>query len=177
MRKTLFSLALGIMVSLAANAQSGNNQIGIGIEGGIPTGKDASETTKIGIGGSIKGLFGVGNAGQVSLTTGYMAFGAKNLPEGYKANLRIIPLMAGYRQNFSGFYIEPQAGVGFISEKDEYQGESETMSVTKFTWAVGAGYVISNVDIGARYQRSEFEDGSIGFIGIKVAYNIPLGGK
>ncbi|TKK67692.1 porin family protein [Ilyomonas limi] len=177
MRKAFLALAVGIVVSLAASAQSGSNQIGIGAEAGIPTGKDASETTKIGLGGSLKGLFGIGNAGQITLTTGYMSFGSKNLPDGFKSTLNIIPAMAGYRQNFSGFYVEPQAGVGFISEKDKFQGESETVSVTKFTWAAGIGYVISNVDIGARYQRSEFKGGSISLIGIKIAYNIPVGGK
>ena len=144
---------------------------------GIPTGKGASETTKIGFGGSVKGLFGIGSAGQITLTSGYMAFGSKNLPDGYKANLSVIPVIAGYRQNFSGFYVEPQAGVGFINEKDKYQGESGTVSATKFTWAAGVGYVLNNIDLGARYQRSEFEDGSIGLVGIKIAYNIPIGGK
>ena len=177
MRRILFSLALSVILSLAAHAQSGNNQISIGAEAGIPTGKDASKTTKIGIGGSIKVLFGIGSAGQITLTSGYMALGGKNLPEGVKANLKIIPIMAGYRQNFGGFYVEPQAGVGLLKQKATYQGENETISATKFTWAVGAGYVINNIDLGVRYQRSEFEDGSISLVGIKITYNIPIGRK
>ena len=178
MKKTLFSLAIGIIVSLAAHAQSGNNQIGVGAEAGIPTGKGASETTKIGIGGSVKALFGVGSSGQITLTSGYMSFGGKNLPDGYKATLTVIPVLAGYRQNFGGFYVEPQAGVGFLKQKESYQGENGAEKATKLTWAVGAGYVINkNIDLGARYQRSEFEDGSISLVGIKVAYNIPIGGK
>src|SRR3954469_19802540 len=134
MRKALFSLAIGIVVSLAAHAQSGNNQIGIGAEAGIPTGKDASQSTKIGIGGSVKALYGVGSAGQITLTSGYMTMGGKNLPDGVKANLTIIPVMAGYRQNFGGFYVEPQAGVGFLKQKESYQGESGAVKATKLTW-------------------------------------------
>jgi hypothetical protein len=177
MKKIVFSLALVIVVSLAANAQSGTIKIGIGAEAGIPTG-DASEGLKIGIGGSAKALFGIGNAGQITFTTGYMSFGGKDLPEGYKATLSVIPFMAGYRQNFSGFYIEPQAGVSMIGAKEKYDGESETYSTTKFTWAAGAGYVINNtVDVGVRYQSAESEEGNFGIVGIKVAYHIPISGK
>lgn len=176
MKKLLFSLAFIIVASIAANAQSGTIKIGIGAEAGIPVG-DAKDALKTGFGGSAKALFGIGNAGQVTFTTGYSAFKGKNLEEGYKATLSVIPLLAGYRQNFSGFYVEPQAGVGIIGEKDEYGGQSETGSTTKFTWAVGAGYVISNVDIGVRYQRSEADGGNFSLVGIKVAYNIPIGGR
>jgi len=176
MKKIVFSLALLIVVSVAAHAQSGTFKIGIGPEGGIPTG-DAGDAVKTGIGGSVKALLGIGNAGQITFTTGYMTFGGKDLSDGEKASLNVIPFMAGYRQNFGGFYVEPQAGVGMMKVKDSYNGYSETTSATRFTWAAGIGYVISNVDIGVRYQSYESDGGHFGFAGIRLAYNIPIGGK
>ncbi len=173
MRKILFSLATCIIVSLAAHAQSGTTKIGIGAELGAPIG-NAKDVLKMGFGGSAKALFGIGNAGQITLTSGYSTFSAKGLDDGEKASLSIIPLIAGYRQNFNGFYVEPQAGAGLILEKDENGYGSEKGSTTRFTWAVGAGYVISNVDVGVRYQRSEANGGNFSYVGIKVAYNIPL---
>jgi len=170
MRKLLFSLVLLITVSFAANAQSGTNKIGIGAEAAIPIG-NAKDVLKTGFGGSLKALFGIGKAGQVTLTSGYTTFSGKDIPDGYKATLSVIPALAGYRQNIAGFYIEPQAGASLISEKDSYDGESETGSTIKFTWGVGAGYVISNVEIGARYQRAEVEGGNFSFAGLKLGYN------
>ena len=176
MKKIIFSVALIVIASIAANAQSGTFKIGIGPEVGIPTG-DAGDAVKIGIGGSAKALLGIGNAGQVTFTTGYMTFGGKDLSDGEKASINVIPFMAGYRQNFSGFYVEPQAGIGLMKAKYSYEGDSETNSATRFTWAAGIGYVISNVDIGVRYQSYESEGGHFGFAGIRLAYNIPIGGK
>ena len=176
MKKIIFSVALIIVVSVAANAQSGTLKIGIGPEAGIPTG-DAGDAVKIGIGGSAKALFGIGNAGQITFTTGYMSFGGKDLADGEKASLNVIPFMAGYRQNFGGFYVEPQAGIGLMKAKDSYGDESESNSDTRFTWAAGIGYLIIYVDIGVRYQSYESEGGHFGFAGIKLAYNIPISGS
>jgi hypothetical protein len=176
MRKVLFSLAVAFIVSFAARAQSGTIKIGIGGEAALPTG-DAASMVKTGIGGSAKALFGIGNAGQISFTTGYNTFSGKDLPKGDKATLSMIPFMAGYRQNFGGFYVEPQAGIGMMKAKETYEGESKTNSATRFTWAAGIGYIISNVDLGIRYQSYESEGGHFGFAGVKLAYNIPVSGK
>ena len=173
MRKILFSLAACIIVSLATHAQSGTTKIEIGPELSIPVG-NAKDVLKMGFGGSAKALFGICNAGQISLTSGYITFKGKDLYSGEKASLSVIPLMAGYRQNFSGFYVEPQAGAGLILIKDENGDESEKSSSTRFTWAIGAGYIISNVDVGVHYQRSEANGGNLSYVGIKIAYNIPL---
>jgi hypothetical protein len=51
-----------------------------------------------------------------------------------------------------------------------------------FGYAIGIGYVVSNVDLGVRYQGGkpggDNQDGSDwSFIGIHVGYNFTLGGK
>ncbi len=163
-------LAVCIMASSAVFAQQGNNQIGVGAEVGLPTG-DFGDAAKTGFGGYAKGLFGIGEAGQITFTTGYTSYKFKG---GVDANWSIIPLLAGYRHNFSGFYAEPQIGYGILGAKAD-GGESDSEGL--FTWAVGFGYVVNNVDFGARYQSGHKDGSTISLVGIHVGYNFSLGGK
>lgn len=98
-----------------------------------------------------------------------MSFNDKGSGDGYKAKLSIIPVLAGYRHTFEGFYAEPQLGVGFYGSKVKYGGEKTTDSQGYFTWAIGGGYVYNSLDFSMRYQRGEGSDGGIGFFGLKVA--------
>jgi hypothetical protein len=178
MRKFLFAAILGTASFMGANAQKGNNQIGIGPEVAIPMG-DFGDAFKTGFGGSVKGMFGVGTAGQVTLTSGYTTFKAKGLESGEKFNTGIIPILLGYRHNFSGFYVEPQAGYGVYTYKASGMGSGldGSNSSGAFTWAVGIGYAMKEgVDIGARYQSGEKDGSSTGLIGFTVRYNFSLGG-
>src|SRR5687768_491692 len=114
MKKIILVFACVVALS-TVKAQQGNNQIGIAAQVGLPMG-DFGDGFKTGIGGSVKGLLGVGQAGQVTFTTGYTSFSAKDeMVDGLgadKVKTSIIPLLAGYRHNFSGFYVEPQVGYG-----------------------------------------------------------------
>ena len=67
MKKFILFFAYIVAVS-AVKAQQGNNQIGIAAEAALPLG-DFADSYKTGIGGSLKGLFGVGQAGQINFTT------------------------------------------------------------------------------------------------------------
>jgi hypothetical protein len=169
MRKIIFATVLVVASFIGANAQSGNNQIGVAFDLGIPTG-DLGDVVKTGFGGQVRGLLGVGTAGQVSLTAGWSTFKEKN-ESGANIKENILPVLLGYRHNFSGFYIEPQAGYGSYAFKSDLVDDSQGA----FTWAVGIGYAKSGVDIGARYQSGQ-KDGSISLIGIHVGYNFTLGG-
>jgi hypothetical protein len=173
MRKVFLVLASVFALS-AANAQTGNNQIGIGLDLGLPTG-DYSDAFKLGIGGYAKYLHGVGSAGQVTFTTGYQSFKAKESTDEESGTLSVIPLLAGYRHNFSGLYVEPQLGMGIYKVKVEAGGQSFSESESKFTYGIGAGYAVSGFDIGVRYQAGSL-DPSFGQIGFRVGYNFSLGG-
>jgi opacity protein-like surface antigen len=176
MKKLFLLFSLFVVITINTNAQSGNNQLGIGLDLGIPIGDD-SEALKLGIGGQLKGLFGVGTAGQITFTTGYMRFGVKDLPDDFDMSTSIIPLLAGYRHNFSGFYVEPQLGYGIYGLKMKGGGFDESDSEGAFTYAVGLGYAMtSGLDIGARYQGASKDGSSTSLIGIKLGYNFSLGG-
>ncbi len=175
MKKVFLAAAFVVAGVIGANAQKGNNQIGVGADLGFPTG-DFGEAFKTGFGGYAKGLFGIGTAGQVTLTTGFQSFKAKGSTDDESASWRIIPFLVGYRHNFSGFYVEPALGYSSNSLKIEFMGESESESEGMFTWSAGAGYVVSGFDIGVRYQSMSKDGDSFSLFGVRVGYNFSLGG-
>lgn len=174
--KKLFLAICIATVSVTLNAQSGNNQIGVGADLGVPTG-DFGDGVKTGFGGYAKALFGIGEAGQVTFTTGYSAFKAKGSIDDFKSTAGIIPLLAGYRHNFSGFYAEPQVGYSIYAAKIKSEGVSLSSSEGAFAWAAGFGYVINNFDFGARYQSLHKDGESLAIVGIHIGYNFSFGGK
>src|SRR5215475_6012472 len=103
--KKLLLLFPVILIATFASAQKGTNQIGVAFEVGVPLG-DFGDAAKTGFGGLLKGLYGVGTAGQITFTTGYTNFGIKDLTSDESGSWWIMPFLAGYRHNFSGFYVE-----------------------------------------------------------------------
>ena len=174
MKKLLLLIAV-VAISLFSKAQKGNNQIGVAFEVGIPTG-DFGNGVKTGFGGLLKAMYGVGTAGQATFTTGYSTFTWKNLAADESGNSWIIPLMVGYRHNFSGFYVEPGLGYAILGDKYKFQGTSVSSSTGAFAWGAGIGYAMNGFDGGVRYQGLT-KNGTVSIIGIHVGYNFTLGSK
>ena len=179
--KKVFLAILGVsLFSIASFAQKGNNQVGVAAEVSIPTG-DAGDVSSVGFGGTVKGLYGIGTAGQLTLTTGYITFSGKkeikDLLGADKITNSLIPILAGYRHNFSGFYVEPQVGYSISNAKVKGGMFEAKESDGAFTWAAGIGYVINNFEVGARYQSMHKDGESSAFVGFRVGYNFSLGGK
>ncbi|HEX2846909.1 MAG TPA: outer membrane beta-barrel protein [Chitinophagaceae bacterium] len=178
--KKLFLAITIVTVSLTASAQKGNNQIGVGVDLGLPT-SDFGDAAKFGFGGYLKGLYGIGSAGQITLTSGYTTYSAKDEvltgSGADKIKYGIIPILAGYRHNFDGFYAEPQLGYSIFRAKMEGGGMSVSNSEGMFTWAVGLGYAMSGFDAGVRYQSGSKDGSTIAVVGIHIGYNFSLGGK
>lgn len=172
MKKLLLGTSL-FMTVLFTHAQKAPNQLGVAAELGFPTG-DFADGFKTGFGGSLKGLFGVSKDGQLSFTTGYTRYAFKDNEPGYKASIGIIPFLAGYRQNFNGFYLEPQLGYGSYSARVKGNGITGSSSQGGFTYAAGLGYASKGFDIGARYQGSSVDGDNISLIGVHVGYNFSL---
>ncbi|MES2882316.1 MAG: outer membrane beta-barrel protein, partial [Bacteroidota bacterium] len=92
-----------------------------------------------------------------SLTTGYTTFGGK---DGAEVTTSMIPVLVGYRQNFSGLYIEPQ--IGFSTLRVAAGGFSA--STTGFAYAAAVGYAMEQgLDLSARYQAVS-KDGTAGYL-------------
>ncbi|MBP7557407.1 MAG: outer membrane beta-barrel protein [Chitinophagaceae bacterium] len=179
MKKTFLLIGISLL-SFAGFAQKGNNQINVGVELGLPTG-DNGDVSKAGFGGTVKGLYGIGTAGQLSLTTGFISFSAKSefaeLLGADKITSTVVPILAGYRHHFSGFFVEPQVGYGIYGGKIKGGDFATSDSQGAFTWAAGVGYIYKNAEIGARYQSMSKDGESSGFVGIRLAYNFSLGGN
>lgn len=179
--KKLFLAILSIgLFSTISSAQKGNNQVSVAGNISVPTG-DFGDYSNIGFGGMVKGLYGVGKSGQITLTSGYVTFSGKDVYEHLlsadKITQSVIPVLAGYRHNFHGFYVEPQAGYGLYAGKIKGGIFDGTDTEGAFTWAAGAGYVLKGVDFGALYQSGHRNGTSKASIGLRVAYNFPVGGR
>ena len=168
MKKVLLAIAF-IAFSFAANAQTGKNQLGIGPELGLSTASGGGTF----IGGTAKYMHGVGTAGQVTLTAGYLAHSETTL--GYKTTSSMIPVLLGYRHYFSGVFVEPQAGYINNHAKVSYNGSDISASSGSFGYAIGGGYAMTNgLDLGVSF-RNTTESGASGMVVFRVAYNFTLG--
>ncbi len=175
--KKLAILFAAVFLSVMGYTQQGTTQLSVGPEIGFPTG-DFKDWAKTGFGGTAKALFGIGTNGQVTLTAGYLSFGFDGDMSEFEGNFGILPILAGYRQNFNGFYIEPQAGIGIYNYKVKFMGEEDTDSESAFTWSLGAGYVVNQVvDIGVRYQSADVDGDNVAGFGLRVAYVFNLRGS
>lgn len=179
MKKLFLATAIAI-VSLTASAQKGNNQIGIGVDLGLPS-ADFGDAAKFGFGGYVKGLYGIGTAGQITLTSGYTTYSGKDeITDAMgvdKVKYGLIPILAGYRHNFDGFYAEPQIGYQIARVKIEEGSESASDSQGMFAWAVGLGFAKSGFDAGVRYQSGSKDGATFAVVGFHIGYNFSLGGK
>ena len=171
MKKLIFVLAITAM-AFVSKAQSGKNQLGIGPELGLSTTSGGGTA----IGGTAKYMYGVGTAGQVTLTAG--ALFNSSTSAGFKTTVTDIPVLVGYRHYFSGIFVEPQVGYLSESAKVTYNGGSLSSGNSgSFAYGIGGGYVLpGGLDLGVSY-RGVSQSGSSGMIVFRVAYNFSLGGK
>ena len=178
MKRVYLAILGTVLISAAGYAQKGNNAIGVAVDAAVPVGT-LSDATSFGIGGTVKGLYGIGTAGQLTLTTGYSSFSAKKEVKealgASKVTQGVIPILAGYRHNFNGFFAEPQIGYGIYTSKIKGGLFESDGSEGAFTWAIGGGYVFNKkFEAGVRYQSGTSDGESSGFIGIRVGYNFSL---
>jgi hypothetical protein len=174
MKKSILFTLLFVSFIITSYAQKGNNQVGIAGEIGFPAGHFDNDFNT-GFGGSLKGLWGIGKNDQLTFTTGYTYYKAKGqlttfFPKAYSS---IIPFLAGYRFNKSGFYAEPQIGFGLYRLKiGDYYGGKNSETDGAFTYGIGVGFVSHGIDAGVRYQEAKKGSDDITIIGVHIGYNI-----
>jgi hypothetical protein len=170
MKKILFVFAIAA-ASIAANAQSGKNQLGIGPEVALSTASGGGTM----IGGTAKYMHGVGTAGQITLTAGYLFDSEGEGDE--KVTVSQLPILAGYRHYFNGLFVEPQAGYISTGVKMNYLGNDFSASSGSFGYAIGGGYAMANgLDLGVSF-RNVAESGAKGMIVFRAGWNFSLGGS
>lgn len=178
----VYLLALAVFATAASFAQdkagdkkkAGGNSLSVGVEAGLPVGKDLKDGYNFGIGGSVKAGINVFDGGDVTISAGYVSFMAKTIGGVKGKALGTVPLKAGLRFRISeGFYGEPQLGytIAKVSGEDG--------NANGFTYAANLGYLINNqIDVAVRYEAwSKSENGvsiNPSFVGLRLAYQFPL---
>jgi len=179
MKRTLAIVALIAATGFGAAAQETKKEKGgtqgtdlsIGVEAGVPT-RDFADGWKLGLGGSAKVAFNVVNNGYITVNAGYISFAGKGTGITSLPSLNLIPLKAGFRYNFGGFYVEPQLGWTIAKLKGSDNSEAS------FTWAPNVGVMIHKViDLSARYESFSNDGNTTAHVGFRLAYNFNLGGR
>ncbi|CAN5444478.1 hypothetical protein BH09BAC6_BH09BAC6_07880 [soil metagenome] len=171
MKKIVLLIAVNIFAFGYCFAQKGNNQIGIGAEVNFFASNGYSSIYNPGIGGNVKGLYGIGSASQLTLGAAFSSFSGKSSSIYGNQTLSLVPILAGYRYNLkSGFYGEAQAGLALLTTK----ATGDSFTQTNFAAAINIGYVTHGFDISARYYT---EGDVISTVAFRLAYNFSLSGK
>lgn len=180
MKKQITLVFLLTAFFFTAQAQKGEMTLGVGVDVAMPLG-DFGEGYGIGLGGSAKGLYGLNDDANLTLTLGYLRFGIKDAPDDVSGSIGFIPILAGYRHSFGGLYVEPQLGLTVTRSSFKISGLEEfgisgsgTASSTDLGYAIGGGYMIDNLDLGLRFQGVSASGGSFNLIGVRAAYNFAL---
>jgi len=155
MKRKIIFLFLLLPLSATIKAQQGNNQMKIAAEVGFPSGGYHT-----GYGVFFKGLLGVGSSGQLTLTTGVSRFGSSGSNDVTGSVVRLIPFMAGYRQNIGKFYIEPQIGYGDFGGRITMNGDYARPSIAAFFWSAATGFNFKRFDAGVKFQSAHGAEGS-----------------
>lgn len=154
------------------------SELSIGLETGLAVG-NLRDYSSFGVGGTAKYAYNFNESIAATFQTGYIDFISKNVVNPNpnngtgKINTSQIPLKVGVRYGIGRFYMEPQLGMSILREKWVDGGVSN--SSTAFTYAGNIGVLATrNFDLSVRYEGISKKSGSIGYLGLRLAYAFPL---
>ncbi|WP_426667645.1 hypothetical protein ACPPVU_16605 [Mucilaginibacter sp. McL0603] len=175
--------ALAILFTTNAKAQTTPPsawRLGIGIEGGIPTG-NAHDISNFELGGTARLQYDASKNVALMLTSGYYNFFGKSIPDlgGIKyKSLGMIPVKAGVKAFFApNVYVSGEAGAGFeTSAFGDFSGDRTAglEKDTKLILSPGVGYACKSWDVGVRYENYSGQGNSYGLVGLRIAYGFGL---
>ncbi|HKC37346.1 MAG TPA: hypothetical protein VKB95_14820 [Chitinophagaceae bacterium] len=146
MYKQILFFILFSILSFDINAQKGNTMLSVNGETTIPVFQN-----DLGFGFFLKGSYGIGKSGQLTLSGGVSKFNSKNSIETGKITTRLVPLLFGYKQNIRKFFIEPKIGLGELGGKILLNGDYSRPSVAALFGGLGAGYTIKRFNLGINF--------------------------
>jgi len=160
--------AVNVKAQTTTNTKTSDQwRLGIGIEGGIPTG-NASNISNFELGGTLRLQYDASDHFAWTLTSGYYNMFGKDIPgtTAKYADLGIVPVKLGIKAFFSpNVYFGAEAGAGF---------ETISEGNTKLILSPTLGYATKSLDIGLRYENFSGQDNSYGLAGLRIAYAFPL---
>jgi hypothetical protein len=163
-------------------------RLGIGVEGGLPTGDMHSGMvygttpykSSFDIGGTLRLQYGIDKNVAVMLTSGYYNFfgktssvtstdpttGVVTTVSQKTANFGMVPVKAGAKVFFnSPIYISGEAGAGF---------ETVEGGKARLLLSPGLGWANKSWDVGARYENFSGGGVNYGLVNLRVAYGFTL---
>lgn len=167
----LVAIALIAVTTLFATnvkAQDSNPwRLGIGIEGGVPTG-NAHDISNFSLGGTARLQYGADKGLAWTLTSGYynmfLKSPYKDIPGAQ--DVGIVPVKIGLKAYFApSIYFGAEAGAGF---------ETTGAKDTKLILSPGIGWSSSSWDVGARYENFSGQSNNYGMVALRVAYGFSL---
>ena len=175
--KWIASAVTAVAIFLASNVSAQTNtsttssdsnpwRLGIGIEGGIPTG-NAHDISNFYMGGTARLQYDASSHFAWTLTSGYYDIFGKNTDAGLsRSNLGIIPAKLGIKAFFTdNMYFGAEAGAGF---------ETVSNGNTKLILSPAIGYANKSWDVGVRYENFSGQSSSFGLVGLRLAYAFGL---
>ncbi|QKJ30892.1 hypothetical protein HQ865_14415 [Mucilaginibacter mali] len=172
-------IVAAILSGLNAKAQAikdGQWRLGIGLEVNKGLG-DFGDATSIGIGITPRLQYGLSSDLAFTLTSGYYHFFGKTYtssiltPFGTTtatvtgADVNLVPLKAGIKAFFTeGWYFGAEVGAAFSTAKN---------GKTLLDLSPALGYASGPWEVSGRYEHLS-NDGSLGFVGLRVAYGFDL---
>ncbi|MEO0312062.1 MAG: hypothetical protein RIQ89_1719 [Bacteroidota bacterium] len=163
MKKIISILSLGFFALASLNVQAGDGKFSAGAEVALPMG-DFGDAAGLGLGLSLRYELPVADKISVMATAGYVSFGKETIEISGLAKTEysysIIPVQLGAKYYFNeimnGFYGSGEIGVHSLNGKFKATSLGITTdnsdSNTGLSYAIGAGYHLSKIDIGVRYQ-------------------------
>src|ERR1700744_5746138 len=142
-------------------------RLGFGVEGGLPTG-DAHPSSGFELGGSARLQYGLSDAFDLTLTSGYTNFFIKDdyRSPGDPSNIGIVPVKVGIKAFFAqNIYFGAEAGAGF---------ETVSNGNTKLILSPALGWANQHWDIGVNYTNYSGQSDNYGSIGLRLAYGFGL---
>ncbi len=175
MKKLVFSslLLLFVLLGTSANAQkmSKTFSFGFGLEGALPLG-DAKEGFSFAPGLTVRASYKVG-PGFATLTSGGLIFLPKSIDgEELKASIQ-IPVKAGYKFIFKDHFFA-MGEIGFSRFNTYFTGMDDTIhkiGQTGVTFAPTVGFQAGALEIGLRYERTNFKNGDLSTAGVRLGFN------
>jgi len=171
-----FAAVAILFASSQVNAQTKSSnpgdiwRLGIGVEGGIPTG-NLNSFSNFALGGTARLQYDTPSNLSFMLTSGYYNVFGKEYTVGtttYKPDAQgIVPLKAGIKV-FAGdnIYFSGELGAGF---------ETNYAKNTKFIASPGVGYAnAGGLDIGVRYENFSGQGDNYGLVALRLAYGFKL---
>lgn len=150
MYKHIFFITIFCILLINLQAQKGNDVVRINAEATIPIFQN-----DFGFGFSLKGLYGIGKSGQLTLSCGVSKFNAKSTVETAKIATRLIPILFGYNHNIGNIFVEPKIGLGELYKKLTISGGYSRSSVAAVFGGLSAGYADKSINLGISFVTAK----------------------